>query len=188
MISCVLCAWGGVYNLQSTLDLLVLSLVEKGNAGQGDSQRLENVKQWIVKGTDTSEDINTLIVGGTASNVTALVKPFHNENEKCNIDIFTPLSDLTQDGHQKSPCSSFNEALTNSCCPIIIGAFKVNNKGIQLFHLRSVRLRLGSIRLRLICQFAYDSYVEALNLNYCSLKPKKKTQYILSSMSRKTMR
>ena len=75
----------------------------------------------------------------------------------------------------KSPCSSFNEALTNSCCLIIIRAFKVNNKGIQLFHLQSVRLQLGSVRLRLICQFAYDSYVEALNLNYCSLQPKKKT-------------
>ena len=106
MISCVLCAWGGVYNLQSTLDLLVLSLVEKGNAGQGDSQRLENVKQWIVKGTDTFEDINTLIEGGTASNVTALVKPFHNENEKYNIHIFTPLSDLTQDGHPNLPVAA----------------------------------------------------------------------------------
>ena len=58
VISCVLCAWGGGYNLQSILDLLVLSLVEKGNAGQGDSQQLENVKQRIVKGTDTFEDIS----------------------------------------------------------------------------------------------------------------------------------
>ena len=36
----------------------------------------------------------------------------------------------------------------------------------ESFRLLSVRLRLESIRLRLICQFAYDSYVEALNLNY----------------------
>ena len=34
------------------------------------------------------------------------------------------------------------------------------------FRLRSVRLRIESIRLRLICQFAYESDVEALNLNY----------------------
>ena len=34
------------------------------------------------------------------------------------------------------------------------------------FRLRSVRLRLESIRLRLICQFAYESDVEALNRNY----------------------
>ena len=34
------------------------------------------------------------------------------------------------------------------------------------FRLRSVRLRIESIRLRLICQFAYESDVEALNRNY----------------------
>ena len=34
------------------------------------------------------------------------------------------------------------------------------------FRLRSVRLRIESIRLRLICQFAYESDVEALKLNY----------------------
>ena len=34
------------------------------------------------------------------------------------------------------------------------------------FRPRSVRLRIESIRLRLICQFAYESDVEALNLNY----------------------
>ena len=34
------------------------------------------------------------------------------------------------------------------------------------FCLRSVRLRIESIRLRLVCQFAYESDVEALNLNY----------------------
>ena len=33
------------------------------------------------------------------------------------------------------------------------------------FRLPSVRLRLESIRLRLICQFACDSYVKALKLN-----------------------
>ena len=34
------------------------------------------------------------------------------------------------------------------------------------FRPRSVRLRIESIRLRLICQFAYESDVEALKLNY----------------------
>ena len=34
------------------------------------------------------------------------------------------------------------------------------------FRPRSVRLRIESIRLRLICQFAYESDVEALNRNY----------------------
>ena len=38
--------------------------------------------------------------------------------------------------------------------------------GIRSFRPRSVRLRIESIRLRLICQFAYESDVEALNLNY----------------------
>ena len=38
--------------------------------------------------------------------------------------------------------------------------------GIRSFRLRSVRLRVESIRLGLICQFTDDSYVEALNLNY----------------------
>ena len=38
--------------------------------------------------------------------------------------------------------------------------------GIRSFRPRSVRLQIESIRLRLICQFAYESDVEALNLNY----------------------
>ena len=39
--------------------------------------------------------------------------------------------------------------------------------GIRSFRLRSVRrLRVESIRALLICQFADDSYVEALNLKY----------------------
>ena len=39
------------------------------------------------------------------------------------------------------------------------------------FGLRSVRLRIESIRLRLICQFAYESDVEALNLSYYMKSP-----------------
>ena len=51
---------------------------------------------------------------------------------------------------------------------VSVTLYQVNRSyaSFRSFHVRSVRVRLQSIRLHAICQFAYDSCVEALKLNY----------------------
>ena len=50
--------------------------------------------------------------------------------------------------------------------------------GNRSFRLPSVRLRHESVRLRPICQFAYNSYVKALKLNCWKVlvEPRRKTE------------
>ena len=57
--------------------------------------------------------------------------------------------------------SQIMEFVLTSKCVGVSGRFAYGS-----FCIRSVRLRIESIRLRLICQFAYESDVEALKLNY----------------------
>ena len=59
-------------------------------------------------------------------------------------------------GHASSLQETFRDL--NKCA--VSGRFAYGS-----FRLRSVRLRLESIRLRLICQFSYESDVEALTRN-----------------------